>query len=262
MSKKEKNTKKILNVPRIIVFLLLIYIVVSLGIFVYKEKVHHYEINGINYYKEIDIIRMLDLQDYPSFISINTNTLKNTLESDPLILSAKVSYGWNFTIKIDIDENTPILMIKSSNNVVLKDGNQIPYDDSFGALPMLLNNTPTDSLVLLADNLSKVDKGVLSLVSEITYTPYNSSNTILDNNRFLLSMSDSNQVYINAKNCTWLNEYLDVIANNRITEPGTFFFDGNLGKMIYKKAKGEETPLDKTTTTTTTDDKKETTTNG
>ena len=56
-------------------------------------------------------------------------------------------------------------------------------------------------------------------------------------------MSDSNQVYINAKNCTWLNEYLDVIANNRITEPGTFFFDGNLGKMIYKKASGKEEVL-------------------
>ena len=53
-------------------------------------------------------------------------------------------------------------------------------------------------------------------------------------------MSDENQVYINAKNCDWLNEYLNVIANNRITEPGTFFFDGKLGKIIYKKAKGKE----------------------
>ena len=147
MEKTNKKKKKILNVPRIIVFLLFIYILVSLGIFVYKEKVHHYEITGIDYYKEIDIIRMLDLQDYPSFISINTNSLKNELESDPLILSAKVSYGWNFTIKINIEENTPVLVIKSSNNVVLKDGNQIPYEDSFGSLPMLLNNTPTDSIV-------------------------------------------------------------------------------------------------------------------
>ena len=127
------------------------------------------------------------------------------------------------------------------------DGNQIPYEESFGALPMLLNNTPTESLVLLAENLSKIDRGVLGLISEITYTPYNSTNTILDNNRFLLSMSDSNQVYINAKNCSWLNEYLDVIATNRITEPGTFFFDGNLGKMIYKKAKGEEKVVEQPT---------------
>ena len=260
MKKKNKDikTKKILNVPRIIVFILIIYIIVSFGIYIYKEKVHHYEIVGNNYYKEIDIIRMLDLQDYPSFISLNLNNLKNTLESDPLINKAKVSYKWNFTIKIEIEENNPVFVIKSSNNVVLKDGNQIPYEDSFGALPMLLNNTPTESLVLLAENLSQVDYGILSLISEITYTPYNSSNTILDNNRFLLSMSDSNQVYINAKNCTWLNEYLDVIATNRITEPGTFFFDGNLGKMIYKKAKGEETPLEPTPT----EENKEKPTNG
>jgi cell division septal protein FtsQ len=247
MSKNNKKTKKVLNVPRIIVFLLLIYIIISFGLFIYKEKVHHYEINGKSYYREIDIIRMLNLQDYPSFISLNLNNLKKTLESDSLISKAKVSYGWNFTIKIDIEENSPVFVIKSSNNVVLKDGNQIPYEESFGALPMLLNNTPTESLVLLAENLSKIDRGVLGLISEITYTPYNSTNTILDNNRFLLSMSDSNQVYINAKNCSWLNEYLDVIATNRITEPGTFFFDGNLGKMIYKKAKGEETVVEQST---------------
>lgn len=247
MSKNNKKTKKVLNVPRIIVFLLLIYIIISFGLFIYKEKVHHYEINGVSYYKEIDIIRMLNLQDYPSFISLNLNNLKKTLESDSLISKAKVSYGWNFTIKIDIEENSPVFVIKSSNNVVLKDGNQIPYEESFGALPMLLNNTPTESLVLLAENLSKIDRGVLGLISEITYTPYNSTNTILDNNRFLLSMSDSNQVYINAKNCSWLNEYLDVIATNRITEPGTFFFDGNLGKMIYKKAKGEEKVVEQST---------------
>ncbi|MCR5224238.1 MAG: FtsQ-type POTRA domain-containing protein [Bacilli bacterium] len=247
MSKNNKKTKKVLNVPRIIVFLLLIYIIISFGLFIYKEKVHHYEINGVSYYKEIDIIRMLNLQDYPSFISLNLNNLKKTLEGDSLISKAKVSYGWNFTIKIDIEENSPVFVIKSSNNVVLKDGNQIPYEESFGALPMLLNNTPTESLVLLAENLSKIDRGVLGLISEITYTPYNSTNTILDNNRFLLSMSDSNQVYINAKNCSWLNEYLDVIATNRITEPGTFFFDGNLGKMIYKKAKGEEKVVEQST---------------
>ena len=240
MEEVKKKKVKILNIPRIIVFLLFFYIIFSIGMYVYKEHVHHYEISGINYYKEIDIIRMLDLQDYPSFVSINTGSLKDKLESDPLISKAKVSYGLDFTLKIKVEENPPVFVIKSSNNVVLKDGNQIPYDESFGALPMLLNNTPTESLVLLAEHLSEIDRGVLYMISEITYTPYNSSNTILDNNRFLLSMSDSNQVYINAKNCSWLNEYLNVIANNRITESGTFFFDGNLGKMIYKKASGQE----------------------
>ena len=239
--RNNKRPKKILNIPRIIVFLLIIYIIVSLGMYVFKEKVHHYEISGLNYYKEVDILRMLHLEDYPALLSINKDEVKNTLESDSLIISAKVSYDWNFTLKIEIEENTPVLVLKSSNNVVLRDGNQIPYDEKFGALPMLLNNTPTESLTMLVENLSQVDKGILYMISEITYTPYNnSSNAVLDDKRFLLSMSDKNQVYINARNCSWLNEYLNVIANNRITETGTFFFDGNLGKMIYKKASGQE----------------------
>ena len=175
------------------------------------------------------------LENYPSFISINPHKLENELERDPLIESAKVSYGWNFTIKIKIEENSPVFVIKSNNNVVLKDGTQVDYDESFGTLPMLLNNTPNESLVLLANNLAEVDRGILYMISEITYTPYNSTNTILDNNRFILSMSDSNQVYINAKTCTWLNSYLDVIAAERLTKPGTFYFDGNLGRMTYKE---------------------------
>ena len=236
----KKKTRKILNIPRIIVFLLIIYIIVSLGMYVYKEKVHRYEISGLNYYKEIDIIRILELEDYPVLLSLNRKELKEKLESDPLIISANIKYGLDFSLKIEIEENTPVLMIKSSKNVVLRDGNQIPYEDRFGALPMLLNNTPTESLVALAENLSKVDSGILYMISEITYTPYNSSNTLLDNNRFLLSMSDKNQVYINAKNCEWLNEYLNVIANNRITDAGTFYFDGKSGKMIYKKGKVED----------------------
>lgn len=232
---EKKNTRKVLNIPRIIVFLLIIYIIISFGIFIYNEKVHHYEITGISYYKDIDIIRKLELENYPSFISINPHKLENELERDPLIESAKVSYGWNFTIKIKIEENSPVFVIKSNNNVVLKDGTQVDYDESFGTLPMLLNNTPNESLVLLANNLAEVDRGILYMISEITYTPYNSTNTILDNNRFLLSMSDSNQVYINAKTCTWLNSYLDVIAAERLTKPGTFYFDGNLGRMTYKE---------------------------
>lgn len=232
---EKKNTRKVLNIPRIIVFVLIIYIIISFGIYIYKEKVHHYEITGISYYKDIDIIRKLELENYPSFISINPHKLKNELERDPLIESAKVSYGWNFTLKINIVENSPVFIIKANNNVVLKDGTQVDYDESFGTLPMLLNNTPTESLVLLANNLADVDRGILYMISEITYAPYNSSNTILDNNRFLLSMSDLNQVYINAKTCTWLNSYLDVIAAERLTKPGTFYFDGNLGRMTYKE---------------------------
>ena len=232
---EKKNTRKVLNIPRIIVFVLIIYIIISFGIYIYKEKVHHYEITGISYYKDIDIIRKLELENYPSFISINPHKLKNELERDPLIESAKVSYGWNFTLKINIVENSPVFIIKSNNNVVLKDGTQVDYDESFGTLPMLLNNTPTESLVLLANNLADVDRGILYMISEITYAPYNSSNTILDNNRFLLSMSDLNQVYINAKTCAWLNSYLDVIAAERLTKPGTFYFDGNLGRMTYKE---------------------------
>lgn len=234
-SKKQVKVRKVLNIPRTIVFILFIYILITSIIYVYKEPVHHYEITGNNYYSDIYIIRLLGLENYPSFVSINTFNLENELKSNSLIKDAKVSYGLNFTLKINITENEPMFLYKTTNEIELSDGSLISNDGTITNIPVLLNQTPSEQLTDLAINLQKVDKGVYYLISEIIYSPsYNSSGELIDDKRFLLSMSDQNQVYISTNTVDNLNLYLSIIANDKITSSGTLFLDGDSDNHTFK----------------------------
>lgn len=241
----KKVKRKKLNIARTLVLILFIYIIVCFVMYVYKEPVKHYEINGNTLIKDVDILRNLGIDDYPSYVSINTNKLKKKLEKNPLIKKAKVEYGLNFKIKIKIKENKPLFIIKSSNQICLADGTLIDNDSRFVGLPTLLNATPKDIMKILAKNLAEVNDGVLYMISEIEYQPsYNSDNKPIDNNRFLLAMNDKNMVYITAKRAKLLNGYLDIVAAEQVKTNGTLFLDGNEGNYSFK--------FSKTTTTTTT----------
>lgn len=231
----KKVKKKRFNVARTLVFILLIYIVVCFGIYLYKEPVKHYEITGNEILTDIELIRNLKLEKYPSFVSINTKKIEHKLESNKLIKNAKVSYGWNFKLKIEIEENSPMFLAKDLNKVVLADGTFIDFESRFIGIPTLLNSTPEVIMSELASSLNKVDYGIRYIISEIEYQPsYSSDGKIIDENRFLLSMSDRNLVYITAKKADSLNEYLDIIATEQITKAGTLFLDSNEGRYTFK----------------------------
>lgn len=224
----KKVKKRRLNIARTLVFILFIYIIVCFVVFLYKEPVKHYEISGNNYLKDVDILRDLGIEDYPSYVSINTKTLEKKLEKNPLIKNAKVKYGFNFQIHIEIEENNPVFIEKATNKVFLKDGTTIDSNSNFIGLPTLLNSTPDNIRKLLAKELASVDAGILSMINDIEYQPsYNSQNKVIDENRFLLSMNDHNLVYITAKNGTLLNKYLHIVAANQITSNGTLYLDGD-----------------------------------
>lgn len=232
---EQKSKVKKINIARILVLILIIYIMVCVVIYIYKQPVRHYEIKGNNLIKDIDIIRMLDLDDYPSFISVNTKTMKKQLEQNSLILSAKVSYGFNFNIIIEIEENAPIFLIKSENKICLANGEKIDVRNDIMGIPVLLNSTPENIQKVLANNLAKVEKGVLYQISEIEYKPsYNKDQKVIDENRFLLSMNDNNLVYITSKKADMLNNYLDIIATKKITGNGILYLDGDENGNLFE----------------------------
>ncbi len=250
---KTKNVKKKnVNMGKILVLILVIYIIGCLGIYVYSEPVRHFEIIGNEYIKDVDILRSLGLDTYPSYVSINTKKMSEKLESNSFIKTAKVSYGLHFTIRIEIEENKPMFIVKESNEVCLSDGTLVANANSFVGLPTLLNNTPTTNMKVLASNLSQVDKGILGMINDIEYRPsYNQQNKVIDENRFLLSMNDKNLVYITAKNAKVLNSYLEIIAANKLTSTGTFYMDGERSVIKLFKTTTTTTKGDESTTTTT-----------
>jgi cell division septal protein FtsQ len=232
MSKKVKVRR--LNIARTLVLILIIYIIICFGIFVYKEPVRHYEINGNNTLSDVDIIRYLNLENYPSFISINTRSLKKKLEGNALVSKATIKYGWNFKLIINIEENKPVFLIKSENKLCLSDGTKIDELDSFVSVPTLLNSTPETIMKELASNLASVDEGILSSISEIEYQPsYSKDNKVIDEKRFLLYMNDNNLIYITSNKATRLNKYLDIIATDKITGNGILYLDGDEDGYLF-----------------------------
>lgn len=260
--KTKKVKKKKLNIARTLVVILFIYIVVCLGIYIYKAPISHFEISGNSYISDAEILRSLNLIEYPSYVSLSTKKAERTLKKNPLIKEANVSYGWNFYIHIDIEENKPMFVVKPLNKICLADGTLIDYSDEYVNLPTLLNQPTEDILKLLAKGLSEVDEGVLYTISEIEYRPsYSKDNKVIDANRFLLSMKDKNLVYITAKNAKVLNLYLDIIATKQLTFSATFFLDSDDTNATVKKNSTTE-PIGTTTgkTTSTTKTTKKTTT--
>lgn len=258
--KTKKVKKKKLNIARTLVVILFIYIIVCLGIYIYKAPIAHYEITGNTLVSDADILRSLNLTDYPSYVSLSTKKAIRTLEKNPIIKKAKVSYGWNFYIHIDIEENKPMFIVKPLNKICLADGTLIDYSDEYVNIPTLLNQPTEEVMTLLAKGLSEVDEGVLYTISEIEYRPsYSKDNKVIDANRFLLSMKDKNLVYITAKNAKVLNLYLEIIATKQLTFNATFFLDSDdTNATVKKNSTTTSTTTEKTTGKTTSTTKKTT----
>ena len=250
--KTKKVKKKKLNIARTLVVILFIYIIVCFGLYIYKAPIAHYEITGNNLVSDAEILRSLNLTDYPSYVSLSTKKSAKKLENNPIIKKAKVSYGWNFYIHIDIEENKPMFVVKPLNKICLADGTLIDYTDDYVNIPTLLNQPTEEVLTLLAKGLSEVDEGVLYTISEIEYRPsYSKDNKVIDANRFLLSMKDKNLVYITAKNAKVLNLYLEIIATKQLTFNATFFLDSDDTNATVKKNNTTTTTTTSSTTTTT-----------
>ena len=223
----KKIKKKRLNVARTLVFILVIYIIICFGIFIYNEPVCHYEISGNKYLSDVEILYYLKLKDYPSMISIRPRKLSKKLENNPLVDKATIKYGFNFYIYIDIEENIPLFVNKQTSEIILKDGSKIE-SDKYRNLPILLNSVPDEILKKFTNKISEVDEGILTMISEIEYAPsYNSQGQIIDDSRFLLYMNDQNLVYLTARRAQLLNQYLDIIATPSIKGTGTLYLDGN-----------------------------------
>ncbi len=236
-TREKKKIKKKFNIARTLVFVLIIYIIVCLGIRIYKEPIRHFDIKGNKVLSDIEIIRDLGLNEYPSFAAVSPKKLSKELEKNPYVKSAKINYKWNFVLEIEIEENRPIFLVKLEDKVALSDGSLIDiYDNNLIGIPTLLNTTPDEIMKTLAKSLGGLNDGILYMINDIEYKPsYNSQNQVIDEYRFLLSMNDKNMVYINAKRLKSLNKYLDIIATNKITSNGTLYLDGTEENYFFKK---------------------------
>lgn len=208
MSKKEellnKKYKKHIRFKRLIVFIIVFLI---LSFFAYKiltKKIDYIQINKTKYFTEQEILDILNIKDYNSFISINTFKLEKKLKNQSIIKDCKVTKDL-FKLKIEIEEYKVLWYYIDKDMYMIETGDLIKSDRNI-MVPSIKECLEEKQQKKFIKAFNSYSDDIIEKISEITYSPTN-----LDSKRYLFYMNDQNYVYINTSKLDTLNKYNDIV---------------------------------------------------
>lgn len=225
-NKKKKNKRK-LNKKRFFTFLLIVFITILFFYYIFNINIKNIYIKGNNIITDQYIIDIAGLKNYPKSINKLSLSIKNKLESDTYILSAKV-YKRNFLRKvyIEVKENYPMFYYKTENKTILYNGKKV--DDLF-SIPTVINTIPNTIYDDFVKKMSKVDIDILQRMSEIEYKPNE-----VDEERFFIIMNDGNYIYITLNKFLNINKYINIIKSFD-NEKGILYLDSGEYFDVFDK---------------------------
>ena len=190
---KRKNKKKF-NFKRFLLFILVVILLVFGFKYLLNLKIKNIIVLNNNYYNDETIIETAGLDNYPKYILLNKNKIRNNLLKLDLIEK----------VILDIIEKK-ILYYDRGKELYITSNGKYKLSNILG-IPTLINYVPSDIEEKFINKFKNIDKDVISIISEIEY-----SKTDYDDNRFLLTMNDGNQVYVTVSKLDVLNKYIDII---------------------------------------------------
>lgn len=202
---KSKKKKRKVRYDRIIIFLGIIIFLVFSFTYVLNIKISNIYISGNEYLTDQQIIEIAGISDYPSTLQNLSFQIKERLKSDISIKDAKVVKKGFTQVYIEVEENRPLFYYEYNNKTILLDGkeNSNKYN-----VPMVINYITDTYYDAFVTEMGKLDKQVLSRISEIQFYPNE-----VDDNRFLLTMNDGNYVYVNISTFNKLNKYITILES-------------------------------------------------
>ena len=106
-------------------------------------------------------------------------------------------------VYIQIEENRPLFINHSTNKTILLDKSET--EDKF-SVPTLINYIPDVIYDEFVNKMGIINIDILDKISEIKYDPDE-----VDDSRFLLTMNDSNYVYVSLNKLDKINNYNDIV---------------------------------------------------
>ena len=226
--------KKVVKKTKIKFFNLLIILFVLCGISyliyaLFQMPIKNIIISNTKYLNDDYIIELAGVKKYTSYILTRTKKIKDGVLESKYISSVKVRKKWGFRLYIDVVESEPLFFDTNKNQYVLE--NKESVDDEYICnsfrVPRLLNYVPDVKYESFIKNMSKIDKAVLSKISDIEYKPND-----YDKDRFLLYMDDGNMVYLTLTKFKIINRYIDVLAQLENHKGVLYLDDGNYFKIM------------------------------
>lgn len=236
-----KKIKRKLNKKRVLNLLLFLVVIVIFITYLWNIKVSNVLILGNNEIEDSTIIKQTGLRNYPYFKDINKRNLEKEITDIPLIANAKVTKCLNGTLKIEVEEETPLMYLENTTKIITSQNNV--YENiqvKKITMPTLKSSLNNDTQELLVKALNKLDNNILNMISEITYaTTISSEGKTIDDKRFTFYMNDGNIAYINTINIDKFNNYLAVVSKTIDTYKagvvGTFNFDSGTSNVVFQK---------------------------
>ena len=213
---QKKKRKKRLRVGRLFLLLIIILAISFACVKFIDVPIRSIIITGNENLSDQEVIEISGLKDYPSYFSTFSFNVKNKLEDNFYIETAKVRKGI-LSIKIDIKEEKVLYIDKSTGKKYTKDGSL--EDDKIVCAPFVTNEVTKNNQEDLIKAMGKLNKGILCQTSEIKYDPNE-----IDDDRYYVFMNDGNSVYLTVNKFKKLNKY-NTILENIGKQNGTLYLD-------------------------------------
>lgn len=202
----KKRVKRKFNPLKFLSFIAFIIICYFLTVYLLDIKTKNIVILNNNYYSDEKIIETSGIENYPKFLSLNTNKIKKKLLKLDLIENVTIKKKWNFVLELTIKEKKILYLVRSENKYRLSDNKLYDLDDVL-SVPTLINYIPESNEKKFVNAFKNIDNNIISMISEIEY-----SKTSYDSDRFLLYMNDGNMVYVTTTKLKSLNKYVDIVS--------------------------------------------------
>ena len=223
----EKKLKKKIKIHWFSILLLVLFLggVCLFFSYLIKIPVKNIYIKGNSILTDLEIIEEAGLEDYPSYYTLLNNNIYKRLDKNPLIDKVKITRKIYPTIVIEIEEATPLFYKEEDQKLVLDNKKEISLERV--TVARLVNHIPSDKYNAFINGLTKIDKDIRKMMSEIIYEPNDQ-----DKDRFRIIMNDGNTVYLTLTKFKQMNYYNDVIVKLE-NKKGILYLDsGNHFQII------------------------------
>ena len=203
------------------------------GYYIYKLPVKNIYIKGTSILTDREIIDASKLKGYPSIHKYSCHKIASNIKKLDLVDSVKVKKNILGKVTITIKEAKPLFYYRNDGKVYLSNNKTLDKDTYVG-IPIIINYVPKKILNELITSFSELDDDIIKQISEIEYNPDEKEGIVLDENRFLFRMNDTNQVYIDTINLGKLNNYQKIVAALEDDVHGYIYLNSNRANASFK----------------------------
>lgn len=224
---KTVEKKKKLNIVRLFLVILILYLVGSLIFNILNSNIKNIYVINNKLVSDWEIIELAGLDNYPSLLFTSSKNMKEKIETNKLISDVKITKKLDRSITLDITEYQALFYDELDKVTVLSNGEKISQNNIYN-LPILINNVPKDTYDSLIKKFIQIDLEIKEKISEIKYYPNE-----VDDERFILTMKDGNYVYITLTKIKNINKYNEILPSLE-NKKGILYLDSGQYFEIFK----------------------------